>query len=131
MRTRIAVVDDEEKILSSLKRYFELQNYHVDTFADPTVALNAIKARLIKVVLCDINMPKMDGIELVGRLKKHNPMIQVVIMTGAATPDRVKAAISQGACGFVVKPFDSLQQVQGEVEKALMLFEKAAAKSWA
>lgn len=129
MRHRIAIVDDEEKVLSSLKRYFELKNYQVETFSEPVKALKVIKSRFIKIVLTDINMPVMNGIEMLSRLKKHNQLIKVIMMTGDATAENVRAAMQKGASGFVVKPFDSLQMVEKEVEKAITLVEKNIIKS--
>jgi DNA-binding NtrC family response regulator len=123
MKHRIAIVDDEEKILISLKRYFTLKNFAVDTFTNSMEALSAIKARHHKIVLTDINMPGLDGLGLLTRLKKFNPMIQVVIMTGSATTDSVRMALQSGASGFVVKPFDSLQMLEKEVDKAINNFE--------
>jgi len=128
MQYRLAIIDDEEKILQSLARYFKLKNFGVDIFTNPAEALNAIKARHHKLVLTDINMPGMDGIELLARIKKHNPLIQVVIMTGNATADSVKNALKSGAVGFVVKPFDSMQLVEREVEKAIQVYESHVLK---
>ncbi len=119
MRNQLAIVDDDEKILISLKRFFTLKNFQVDTYNDPREAMTRIKASFHKVVLADINMPGMDGIELMTRLKKYNPLIQVVIMTGNSTPEAVRSAIMKGASGIVVKPFDSLQMLEREVEKAI------------
>ncbi len=124
MRYKIAIIDDEEKILSSLQRYFSLKNFDVETFSDPLQALSAIRRQHIKVVLTDINMPGLDGLQLLSRLKKINPLIQVVIMTGNATAETVRESIQNGAAGFIVKPFDSLQMVESLVEKAVGIVEK-------
>jgi len=123
MKYKLAIIDDEEKILVSLKRYFTLKNFHVDTFTNPKDAYVAIKKHHHKLVLTDINMPGIDGLELLKRLKHHNPLIQVIIMTGNATAEKVRTALTQGASGFVVKPFDSLQMLEKEVDKALNVFE--------
>ena len=128
MRFRIAIVDDEEKILTSLERYFTLRNFLVNTYTDPAIAYTSIKTLMHKIVLTDINMPKMDGLQLMQKLKKHNPLIQVIIMTGDATADKVKQAIKEGANGFVVKPFDSLQMLEREVDRALANVERTINK---
>lgn len=128
MRYRIAIVDDEEKILTSLERYFSLRNFQVNTYTDPLVAYGAIKTLMHKIVLTDLMMPKMDGLQLLQKLKKFNPLIQVIVMTGDATADKVKQAITSGASGFVVKPFDSLQMLEQEVEKAIGAVERQVAK---
>lgn len=128
MRYRIAIVDDEEKILTSLERYFTLRNFMVNTYTDPLLAYNAIKTLMHKIVLTDLTMPKMDGIQLLQKLKKHNPLIQVIVMTGDATADKVKMAIKEGAAGFVVKPFDSLQMLESEVNKAIESVERSIQK---
>jgi len=129
MKQRLAIIDDEEKILVSLKRYFSLKNFQVDTFTNPQIALAAIKRQHHKIVLTDINMPGLDGLELMNRLKKHNPLIQVVIMSGNATADNVRRALMEGASGFVVKPFDSLQMLEKEIDKAVVKFEQIVNRS--
>lgn len=128
MKHRLAIIDDEEKILVSLRRYFTLKNYAVDTFTSPVEALAAIKQRHHKVVLTDINMPGIDGLDLLTRLKRFNPMIQVVIMTGNATAESVRTALQNGASGYVVKPFDSLQMLEKEIDKAITNFEQQRRK---
>lgn len=128
MRYRIAIVDDEQKILTSLERYFSLRNFQVNTYTDPLAAYSAIKTLMHKIVLTDLGMPKMDGLQLLQKLKKHNPLIQVIVMTSDATADQVKQAITSGASGFVVKPFDSLQMLEQEVEKAIDAVERQMAK---
>lgn len=124
MGYKIAIVDDEQKILDSLKRYFELRNYSVQTFNDPTKALQSIKSMMIKIVILDINMPEMDGLELLSKLKRHNEKIQVIIITGNATAENVQRAMKDGALGFIVKPFDSLQSIEALVEKGVDAIEK-------
>lgn len=128
MGHKLAIVDDEENILSSLARYFKLKNFEVDTFSNSQDAFNGIRSGHHKLVLADIDMPGMDGIMLLKKLKRHNPLIQVVIITGNATADNVKQALSNGATGFVVKPFDSLQQLEKEIDKAITIFESAVNK---
>ena len=129
MKYRLAIIDDEEKILTSLKRYFTLKNFQVDTYNSSQDALLGIKKLHHKIVLTDINMPGMDGLELMARLKRHNPLIQVVIMTGNATAENVTRALTEGASGFVVKPFDSLQLLEREIDKAVTNFEQRVTRS--
>ncbi|RJO67195.1 MAG: response regulator [Myxococcales bacterium] len=128
MAYRLAIIDDDEKVLTSLKRYFTLRNYGVDAYSDSAAAINGIKSRLTKIALVDIGMPGIDGLEVLRRLKKHNPLIQVVIMTGNATAQVVREALDAGASGFVVKPFDSLQMLEREIEKAIRTFESHTSK---
>ena len=128
MGYKLAIIDDEEKILASLKRYFSLKNFKVDTFTDPIMAISGIRSGMHKIVITDINMPKIDGLELLVRLKRMNPLIQVILMTGDPTAEKVRKAIQSGASGFAVKPFDSLQMLEKEVDKAIENFENATVK---
>ncbi|MBN2853289.1 MAG: response regulator, partial [Clostridia bacterium] len=82
MDIKILVVDDEEAILNLLRKYLEKAGFNnVITMNDPEKALELMQKELYKIVLLDINMPKMDGIELLERIKEINPLCNIIMVT--------------------------------------------------
>lgn len=101
----ILVVDDEELIRETLGDLLELENYDVTLARDGVEALEIFSHKKIDLVLTDIRMPQMDGIELLKNIKLLRPQTQVLLMTGYAdvTPSE---AMQWGASGLIRKPFD-------------------------
>ncbi len=117
---KIAIIDDEKDILQVLEKFLmrsgELQ---VTTFSNPIDGLKEVQSGGYDLVLLDIMMPQMDGIEVLQKIKETHPDIQVIIMTAFTTLERTIEAHKYGAKNYLTKPFDSLKQVQDKVFKAL------------
>lgn len=101
-RTRILVVDDNPDIRVSLKQLLELLGYEVITARDGAAALKAHIERQVAVVLTDILMAGMEGIETISRFKADWPHVRVVAMSGGAY---LQAALHVGADAAMQKPF--------------------------
>lgn len=114
MAYRILLVDDEEDMLSSLGTYLELQGYETVSTSDPLQAIDMVALKKFHVAICDINMPGMNGIELLKKLKKSWPSLQVVMMTGYGTLEKAIDCLEAGACEFILKPFDDIDEI-GEI----------------
>ena len=108
-KTRILIVDDEEIIRESLAGWLRKDGYTVDTAVDGPCAVQRIRAEQWSVLLVDLKMPGMDGIEVLGEAKKLCPDTAVVIMTAYATVDTAVNAIKMGAYDYLVKPFDPVE----------------------
>ncbi len=103
---RILVVDDESSIRNTLKEILEYEKYEVELAEDAFEALDKLKAGAYDVVLCDIKMPKIDGIELLDKIRYNDPDATVVMISGHGTIDTAVEAIKKGAFDFISKPLD-------------------------
>lgn len=114
----IAIVDDEKDILSLLERFLQ-RDFQVTTFNDPLQALESIPKTNFDLVLSDIMMPQIDGIELLQKLREQNCDVKFIIMTAFDTMDRALAAHKYGATNYIKKPFTSLQDVKQKILEEL------------
>lgn len=103
---RILIVDDDNSILFLMQKMLEKEGYVTFGAENAFDALKILENTAIDLVLSDITMPKMDGLEFLKRLKQMKPHIPVVIMTADPNLPKVKTALSQGALEFLEKPFD-------------------------
>ena len=122
LETRLLILDDEEDMLRLLKRSLSSDlDCMVDTAGDAYQALALLERHGYDVVLADIRMPAMDGMEFLERIKKNHPNLTVVMMTAYGTIDLAVQAIKKGAYDFITKPF--------EHDKLVHLLEKALERS--
>ncbi|MFN4131856.1 MAG: sigma-54-dependent transcriptional regulator [Caldimicrobium sp.] len=101
----LLIVDDEVDILNVLKFLLEKEGYRVDTAINGEEALSKIKKKSYDIVLTDLRMPGIDGMELLERIKEEASETDVVIMTAYASIDSAVTAIKKGASDYIVKPF--------------------------
>ena len=103
---RILVVDDEQSIRDSLKIILEYEKYGVVLAPDGVEALSVLDGNGIDLVLLDIKMPGMDGLEVLQEIKKRHPHMAVVIISGHGTISTAVEATKLGAFDFLEKPLD-------------------------
>ena len=116
---RILVVDDEEDVREILKDRLQMYGYEVSTAADGVKALEKVEELSPELVLLDIRLPKLDGMEVLSRMRSKHPETLVIIITAYMTIQRaVEAIINQGAYDFIEKPFDP-DLIRIKVDKAL------------
>src|SRR5258708_733864 len=125
MNAKILVIDDEPGIRDLLTRELSAQGHQVDSATDGRDGLAKIKIKKYQVALCDINMPKLGGLEALAEIRKCDAEIEVIMMTGYATVETAVDAMKQGAYDFVQKPFN-LNELLALVEKSI---EKSDLKS--
>ena len=106
MSARILAVDDEEIVLASCRRALGNGERVVDTALSGTEALKKISEGQYDVILLDIKMPDVDGLEVLQRVKETHPDIEVVMVTGLAQIETAVRAMKLGAFDYVPKPFD-------------------------
>lgn len=108
MATNISmlIVDDEDSVRDSLYNWFIEDGYEVECAENARVALNMLEKREFDIILADIKMPGMDGLEMLKRIKAIKPTAIVIIMTAFATVDTAVTALKDGAFDYVTKPFD-------------------------
>ncbi|KOH44458.1 sigma-54-dependent transcriptional regulator [Sunxiuqinia dokdonensis] len=102
----ILVVDDERSVRDSLFNWFIEDGYHVDCAEDAKKALSILEAESFDIVLADIKMPGMDGLEMLKRIKTIQKDAIVIMMTAFATVETAVQALKDGAFDYVTKPFD-------------------------
>lgn len=103
---RLLVVDDEPIVRESLRDWLQDEGYRVDTAAAGLEALEKLEANRYELMLLDIKMPGMDGVEVLKRAKDLRPELTVVLMTAYATVETAVEAMKIGALDYLIKPFD-------------------------
>jgi DNA-binding NtrC family response regulator len=104
--SKILVIDDERAIRNTLKEVLEYEKYEVDLAEDGPKGLEMFAANSYDIVLCDIKMAKMDGIEVLGKIEEISTDIPVVMISGHGNIDTAVEAIKKGAYDFLEKPLD-------------------------
>ncbi len=113
MNINVLIVDDEVEINNTLTRFLELEDrYSIDSVTDPFEALEKVKREKIHILLSDIMMPGMSGIELLEQVKMADGLTQVIMMTAYSTIDKVVECLEKGANDYILKPFDDLEEVK-------------------
>jgi DNA-binding NtrC family response regulator len=108
---RILIIDDEEEILIALAQLLRLDGYNVQTVTSPIAALKMIKETKYHIILSDIVMPEMNGLELLTHIKEYDPLAQVIMMTGYSTMETTMLSLEKGASDYILKPFKDSQDV--------------------
>ncbi|HPM41196.1 MAG TPA: sigma-54 dependent transcriptional regulator [bacterium] len=103
---RILIVDDEVAIRKALERFLLGLKYEVVSATDGEAALRLVEENTVDLALIDLVMPKMDGIELIGRLKRAQPSIVPIVLTGFGTITSAVEAMKAGAYHYLTKPFE-------------------------
>lgn len=104
MATRIALVDDDRNILTSVSMTLEAEGFEVRTFGDGEEALKGLGSRPADLVVADIKMPRMDGIELLARLRQSGP-VPVIFLTSKDEEVDELLGLKLGADDYITKPF--------------------------
>ena len=102
----ILIVDDEESVRDSLYNWFLEDGFHVECAENAKRALTILESDQFDIILADIKMPGMDGLEMLRRIKLIKPDSIVIVMTAFATVDTAVKALKDGAYDYVTKPFD-------------------------
>lgn len=127
MTEKVLLVDDEEEFTETLAERMRTRGMEVSTTNSGADALQLVDAEDYDVVVLDLKMPGIDGLEALKRIKRRRPDIQVVLLTGHATVEKGVEAIKQGALEFLEKPVD-LASLTAAIHKAkatkMVLMEK-------
>lgn len=102
---RILVLDDEEIVCTRLKPALEKDGYVVETYTDSREAKEALEQRTFDIVVTDLKMAHIDGMELFRLAKERRPETEVIIISGFATVDITRAAMRAGVRDVIAKPF--------------------------
>lgn len=118
--TSVLAVDDDQQILSVLNIALNECGYKTTCIKDPHEALDVLSSQHVDVMLCDVLMPEMSGLELLERSQNLKPNMVVIMMSGMADMSTAREAVKLGAGDFLIKPF-SLMAVPIAIERNLLL----------
>jgi len=124
--SKVYLVDDDADLRAATAQWLELAGYQVEVFCDAPSALAKLDPELEGVVVSDIRMPKMDGMEFLARLNRLDPDLPVVLITAHGDVRMAVAAMRQGAYDFLEKPFEPerlLEIIQRASEKRRLVME--------
>jgi len=105
-RERILVVDDDELILESLVSIFEDEGFHTSFARSGGEALRLLESEPINLILVDVKLPDMTGLELLGRIRDTTPRIRKLVLTGFPNTPSAIDAVNQKLDAYLVKPYD-------------------------
>jgi two-component system response regulator AtoC len=114
----VMIVDDDAQLRSLVGTVLMHDGHDVVEAADGEAALNLLDEKLPDLILTDLAMPKMDGSRLIEEVRKRDPLLPMIVLTGLATVDKAVEMMRKGACDFIAKPFN-IGQLNGSVKKAL------------
>jgi len=126
MSATILIIDDEPKMAGILKRVLTKQGYEVITTSKPEQGLTILQSQPVQIILCDLKMPGMDGIEVLERAKQIQPQAEFIMMTAYATAQTAVESMKKGAYDYLIKPFplDELKILLARVLKTKTLQEE-------
>ncbi len=128
---KILVIDDERSIRNTLKDILGFEGYAVDVAENGLLGLELVKSTDFDIILCDIKMPEMDGIEVLEKILELKPETTVVMISGHGNIDTAVEAIKKGAFDFIVKPLDLnrlLITIRNAGDKTLLVKETRVLK---
>jgi DNA-binding NtrC family response regulator len=129
--SRILVIDDERSIRNTLKDILEYEKYSVDLAEDGIKGIEKVKSSAFDMVLCDIKMPGMDGIEVLEKLQEIIPDTPVVMISGHGNIDTAVESIKKGAFDYIEKPLDLnrlLITIRNAMDKSSLVSETKSLK---
>ena len=115
---RILVVDDEEAVCGLLERALTPAGYHVQTCRSGTEAIGSLKETPFEVVITDLIMPGVNGVEVLSKAQELDPLCQVIVITAYGSTKTALEVMRRGAYGYINKPFD-IDEIRVLVDKAL------------
>jgi len=102
----ILVIDDKENVRKMLSKTLEMEGYEVEAVEDGFIGLEKAKEKKYDLVLTDLKLPKMDGLEVLTKVKELDPEMAVIVMTAYGTVETAVQAMKEGAFDYLAKPFD-------------------------
>ena len=118
MDEKILVVDDEPDIVEMILRNLEMEGYNVAGETDPEVALDRVREENVSILVTDIKMPGMSGVELLKEVKRIDGTIQVVMITGYVEMNLLVSSLSNGANDCIFKPLD-IDQLRKTIDDSI------------
>ncbi|MDP3029137.1 MAG: response regulator [Deltaproteobacteria bacterium] len=119
----VLIVDDEVNVLTSLERTLRNEEYAVLTASSATEALDILQAKSVDLIISDLGMPEMKGLELLKMIKEKYPAVARIVLTGQSDSPTVVRAINEGeVCRFFTKPWDN-EELKVSIRQTLEHFD--------
>jgi DNA-binding response OmpR family regulator len=115
---QLLVVDDESEICDFLKSFFEEREFEVRTANSGEEALREVQKLQPQVVLLDVHMPGMDGMNVLRQIKNQYPGVKVIMVTALETREKIEEAMRLGADNYITKPL-SLEYLEKDVQEKI------------
>ena len=100
----VLIIDDDADVREYLNDVFHLEGFEVTSLSDPTVAVDRIRDELFHVLVVDLMMPKLDGLDLLGQIRSLDEHIPVIAVTGSPSLDSISATIQLGVSAYLAHP---------------------------
>ena len=107
MKTRILIVDDEQEFVQALSERLVIRDYDVTATYNGKEAIEEIKAYNYDVVILDVRMPGVDGIDVLKEIKHYKPLTEIIMLTGHATVETAIEGMKLGAYDYLIKPCET------------------------
>lgn len=117
VKMRLLLVDDEAEFLATMQKILERRGYSVLTAPGGEACLKLLEDELVHVVILDVQMPGMSGVETLRRIKQEHPMVEVIMLTGNATVTSAVEGMRLGALDYLLKPAP-VDELLAKAEKA-------------
>jgi DNA-binding NtrC family response regulator len=125
-RLEILILDDEPLVGRRLKPILGKEGYNVEVFVEPKAALARVDEKKFDIIVTDIRMAGLDGLQVLENVKAKSPETKVIMITGYATVEVAREAVSKGAFDFITKPF-RIGTIREAIMKAAQAFENERA----
>jgi DNA-binding NtrC family response regulator len=111
-KPRILIVDDEERFRNTMCKLLTVEGFEASTAGSGAQALDELRQRPYDVVILDVRMPEMTGVQALAQIRKTDPEIEVIIMTGYASVDTAKEIMKIGAYDYLLKPYSVRELIE-------------------
>lgn len=119
---KILVVNEEE--MAEIKKLQELEDYKIETVKTAIMAFEKVKSDKYHIVLIDIDMTDMDGIELLRKIKTYDALTQIVMMTNHSTMEKILDSLEYGANDYIVNPFKNIKELEKVIGYSIEKLER-------
>jgi DNA-binding NtrC family response regulator len=115
----VLVIDDDTDILEYLQDFLNAEGFEVTTLADPTLAVERIRDEVFHLVVLDLMMPKVSGLDLLAQIRAVDDDIAVIILTGYPTLDTATASIQHDVSAYIHKPFTPADELHAAIGRQI------------
>jgi DNA-binding NtrC family response regulator len=122
-RLEILIVDDEPVVGERLSATLRRDGYEVEAYTDPAEALRTVESKEFDIVICDIRMGEIDGLQVLERVLADAPRTKFIMITGYATLELARESLTKGAFDFIAKPF-KLGEIRKTIDKAIAALDR-------
>lgn len=117
-RYEILIVDDEPIVGERLSATLRKDGHSVEAYTDPAEALRTVESKTFDMVICDIRMGEIDGLQVMERVLAGSPRTKFIMITGYATLELARESLTKGAFDFIAKPF-KIGEIRKTIDKAI------------